>query len=83
MSDNELNDIERLDAWLAQRDMSKRQLAIALDMPYSNLYQTLRERPRKTQNFRVNGNLIVRFICKYGIDEARLIFSDLSKAECV
>lgn len=74
-----MTDLERLQAWMDERGLSKKQMAREMGLTYINLYHTLAVRKPKTN--KIAGNFVVRFIATYGNDAATAIFSELAPRE--
>lgn len=72
-----MNDIERLRDWMNQRELTTRQMATEMGMPFQTVYHALVVRGEKAGNGGIAGNLIVRFIATYGYEEAAQIFGEL------
>ena len=65
-----MSDIDRLRAWMHEKNLKLPQLARDMNVPYITLYSILERRRHLTDNF------VTRFIRCYGSDEAETIFED-------
>lgn len=65
-----MSDIQRLQQWMAERDLEIVALAREMNTPYITLYTILKRRER------VTFGLVSSFARRFGADEAQQVFSD-------
>lgn len=71
-----MNDVQRLKLWMTARGLTNKQMAREMGLSYINLYHNIFVRGEESGA--VAGNFIVKFIARYGIDEARKVFAALA-----
>lgn len=76
-----MNDTERLQEWMNQRNTNLKQVSREMGIPYATAYHAVVERPSKQDNDHITGNFVVRFIATYGIENASGIFAELAPRE--
>lgn len=74
-----MNDVQRVNKWMAARGLTKKQMAREMGLSYITFYHGLVKRGKKFGT--VPGSFVVKFIAAYGIDEAREVFAELSTPE--
>jgi hypothetical protein len=76
-----MTDIERLREWMRQRDLTTKQMAREMEMPYATVYHAVIERGEKAGKDTITGNFVVRFAATYGMELAAEIFATLAPRE--